>query len=108
MAFSVLLTDAVVRDLEGIWHYIRRNDGRGKAEHVLHQIEEVFQGLSEPPNRGAYPKELLLLGIREYREVFFKPYRILYRVYHNDVFVLLIADGRRDIQILLQQRLLQA
>lgn len=108
MAFSVLLTDAAARDLESIWNYIRRNDGPGKAEHVLHQIEEVFQGLSEHPNRGAYPKELLPLGIREYREVLFKPYRIIYRVYHNDVFVLLIADGRRDMQTLLQQRLLRA
>jgi toxin ParE1/3/4 len=64
--------------------------------------------LSESPERGAYPKELLALGIRDYREIFFKPYRILYRVLDKNVYVLLIADGRRDMQSLLQRRLLDA
>jgi toxin ParE1/3/4 len=39
---------------------------------------------------------------------FLKPYRILYRVIGNKVYVLLIADGRRDVQTLLQRRLLGA
>jgi len=64
--------------------------------------------LSEFPERGAYPKELLALGVREYREIFFKPYRIIYRVLDKNVYVLLIADGRRDMQSLLQRRLLDA
>jgi toxin ParE1/3/4 len=50
----------------------------------------------------------LSLGIREYREVFFKPYRIIYRVMDKNVYVLLIVDGRRDMQSLLQRRLLDA
>ena len=62
--------------------------------------------MSEFPARGAFLKELLALGIREYREIFFKPYRILYRVLGTSVYVLLIADGRRDIQTLLQRRFL--
>ena len=48
------------------------------------------------------------LGILEYREIFFKPYRIIYRVMDKNVYVLLIADGRRDMQTLLQKRLLDA
>jgi toxin ParE1/3/4 len=46
----------------------------------LEQIEKAFSGLAESPERGVCPKELLSLGIREYREIFFKPYRIIYRV----------------------------
>ena len=45
---------------------------------------------------------------REYREIFFRPYRIIYRVTENNVYVLLIADGRCDMQTLLQRRLLWA
>jgi hypothetical protein len=33
----------------------------------LKQIEKVFTKLSEVPERGTYPKELLSIGIREYR-----------------------------------------
>ncbi|MBP6724717.1 MAG: type II toxin-antitoxin system RelE/ParE family toxin, partial [Halioglobus sp.] len=62
----------------------------------------------ENPQRGAYPKELMAIGLREYREIFFKPYRIIYRVMDKKVYVMVIADGRRDMQALLQRRLLQA
>jgi toxin ParE1/3/4 len=79
-----------------------------KAEHVLKQIEKTLDSLSELSQRGAYPNELLALGIREYCETFFKPYRIIYRVIGQNVYVLLIADGGRDLQSLLQRRLLQS
>jgi toxin ParE1/3/4 len=80
----------------------------GKADYVLDQIEEAFSDLCENPERGAYPKELLAIGLREYREVFFKPYRIIYRVVGEKIYVMVIADGRRDMQALLLRRLLQA
>ncbi|MBI9084032.1 MAG: type II toxin-antitoxin system RelE/ParE family toxin [Desulfobacterales bacterium] len=63
--------------------------------------------MAEFPERGVGPKELQALGILDYREIFFKPYRILYRVMAKSVYVLMIADGRRDIQRLLQRRLLE-
>jgi len=107
MSFAVLLTDGAIRDLEEIYDYIALHDKPGKAEYVLKKIEQGFASLSESPQRGAYPKELLCLGIKEYREIFFKPYRIIYRVLSNSVYVLLIADGRRDMQTLLQRRLLE-
>ncbi len=106
MPFAVLLTDDAAQDLDDLYDYIARHDAPGKADYVLNQIEKAFTGLAESPQRGAYPKELLALGIREYREIFFKPYRVIYRVIDNNVYVLLIADGRREMQTLLQRRLL--
>ncbi len=108
MAFVVLLTNAAARDLYEIYNYIALHDSPQKADYVLERIGKVFSSLSEFPERGTYPKELLALGIREYREIFFKPYRIIYRVMDNIVYVLLIVDGRRDMQSLLQRRLLNA
>jgi len=108
MVFEVLLTHDGARDLEEIYHYIALHDSFQKADHVLAQIENVFSSLSEFPERGVYPEELLALGIREYRESFFRPYRIIYRVIENVVYVLLMVDGRRDMQSLLQRRLLNA
>jgi toxin ParE1/3/4 len=108
MHFSVLLTDAAARDLEDIYDYIELHDSRSKADHVIERIEKAFDSLSDDPERGAYPRELIALGLREFRQIFFKPYRIIYRMMGNNVYVLLIADGRRDMQKLLQWRLLQA
>jgi len=73
---------------------------------VLDEIEKKFVSLSELPERGVYPKELIALGIRDYREIFLKPYRIIYRIAKANVYIYLIADGRRDMQTLLQRRLL--
>jgi len=108
MVFAVLLTNDAASDLEGIYDYIAFHDSPRKADYVLDQIEKAFSSLSEFPERGVYPKELLALGVREYREIFFKPYRIIYRIMDRNVYVLLIVDGRRDLQSLLQRRLLNA
>ena len=108
MAFTVLLTEYAAADLEDIYSYISEHDSPQKAEYVLDLIESKFVSLSEMPERGVYPKELSTLGVRDYREVFFKPYRIIYRVDGDNVYVYLIVDGRRDMQSLLQRRLLGA
>ncbi|TFG41715.1 MAG: type II toxin-antitoxin system RelE/ParE family toxin [Syntrophobacterales bacterium] len=108
MPFKVLLTNDAARDLDELYDHIALHDAPRQAGYVLEQIEKAFSKLSEFPERGAYPKELLVLGIREYREIFFKPYRIIYRTMDKNVYVLLIVDGRRDMQSLLQRRLLDA
>jgi len=105
MPCTVLLTADAARDLENIYQYLAVHDAPGKADHVLTNFEKVFGSLSENPERGAYPKELLMLGIRDFRQIFFKPYRVIYRATEAAVYVMLIADGRRDMQTLLQQRL---
>ena len=107
MPYKVLLTDSAARDLEELDTYIAQHDSPVAAEHVLARIEEKIDGLSEFPERGVYPQELSSLGVREYREVFFKPYRIIYRIIKNKVYIYLIVDGRRDMQTLLQQRLIR-
>ena len=107
MSYRVFLTDDATRDLEELYDYITLHDVPGKADYVLTQLEKAFSGLSAFPDRGVYPKELAELGIRDFREVFFKPYRIVYSVRDNNIYVLLIVDGRRDLQALLQRRLLE-
>ena len=108
MPFAVFLTDDAAHDLDELYPYLALHDAPQKADYVLKQVERAFSRLSEFLDRGTHPKELLALGVREYREIFFKPYRILYRVMDKNVYVLLIADGRRDMQTLLQRRLLGA
>ena len=106
MAHPVLLTQGAARDLSDIDHYIRTHDGPERADHVLDHLESLMSSLSQLPQRGCHPPELAALGIQEYREVFFKPYRIIYRVRDERVYVYVVADGRRDMQALLQRRLL--
>jgi toxin ParE1/3/4 len=108
MRFEVLLTRGAASDLEEIQDYIAEHDTPAKADHVLDRIEKIVESLATYPERGSYPKELLALGIKDFRETFFKPYRVIYRVIGQRVTVVLIADGRRDMQTLLTRRLLGA
>lgn len=106
--FEVLLTEGAERDLEAIHDYIAEFDCVAGANHVLDELMKVVKRLSRFPQSGSYPKELVSIGIKEYRQTFFKPYRVIYRVTGGQVIVYLIADGRRDMQSVLARRLLGA
>jgi toxin ParE1/3/4 len=106
--FEVLLTQGAEQDLEYIHDYIAKFDSVANASHVLDRLMEVVEGLARFPERGSYPKELVALGIKEYRQTAFKPYRVIYRVMGSRVVIHLIVDGRRDMQSVLARRLLGA
>jgi toxin ParE1/3/4 len=105
---TVELTEDVLLDLDEIADYIGTHDSPERAEYVARGIEKAYASLALFPNRGAHPRELLELGFRQFREVHFKPYRIIYRVHGHKVMVFLIADGRRDMRRLLTSRALGA
>jgi toxin ParE1/3/4 len=107
MAFTVLIAEDAERDLEDIFRYIAQTDAVANAERVLAALEQRCDLLAELPERGNIPKELSSLGITDYREAHFKPYRIIYRIRGREVLVYCILDGRRDMQSLLQRRLLR-
>lgn len=106
--YKVLLTEGAEQDLEDIYDYIAEFDAPAHADRVLDQLMVAAEKLAVMPERGSHPKELLALGIKEYRQVFFKPWRLIYRVMDTKVVVFVIADGRRDMQSLLTRRLLNA
>jgi toxin ParE1/3/4 len=106
--FDVPLTRDAAGDLGQLYDYVAEHDAPSKADYVLDRIQKVIDTLATFPERGSYPKELLAVGIREYRQTFFKPYRVIYRINGQHVYLYLIADGRRDMQALLERRLLGA
>ena len=108
MKYSVDLTRSAEADLIDIVEWIAGNDSTERAMHVLEQIQSKLESLNRQPERGSVPLELKDLGIDKYRQVFFKPYRIIYHVRDQHVIVNLIAHGRRDMSVLLQRRLIRA
>ncbi|MHA6911513.1 type II toxin-antitoxin system RelE/ParE family toxin, partial [Ralstonia pseudosolanacearum] len=83
--YEVLLTQGAEQDLESIHDYVAEFDCVENANHVLDQLMEVVESLAQFPERGSYPKELVALGIKEYRQTAFKPYRVIYRVLGSQV-----------------------
>jgi toxin ParE1/3/4 len=106
MPFKVIVTGQAEFDLNAIDDYIATHDSPAAAEHVIGELARVIRSLQSFPERGTVPGELASLGVKQYRQVFFKPYRVVYTVAEGRVFVVLVADGRRDMKTLLSERLL--
>lgn len=106
MIYPVLITSAARCDLEEIHIWIAEHDSPEKADYVLDRLSEAAKSIAELPQRGSRPKELPREMEAEYRQVFFKPYRVIYEVLRNEVVIHLIADGRRNLQSLLIRRLI--
>lgn len=106
--FEVLLTQGAEQDLESIYDYISESDVVAAISHVLDRLMQVVVTLRRFPERGNHPKELLALGIKDFRQASFKPYRVIYRVIDTQVMIYLFVDGRREMQSVLACRLLGA
>lgn len=104
--FEVRLTQGAEDDLEQIHAWLAEQRSPDDADALLDDFVRVLAGLENFPLRGTVPQELDALGLREFRQVLLRQYRVIYRVINAVVFVLIVADGRRDMQALLERRLL--
>ncbi|MCP4607497.1 MAG: type II toxin-antitoxin system RelE/ParE family toxin [Planctomycetes bacterium] len=105
MKYKVLIIKDAEHDIFDIYRYVLKNDSKERAEYVLKKLEETCQSRSELPERGHIPPELERIGVTNYRELHFKPYRVIYEIEQKKVFIHSVMDGRRDLQSLLEQRL---
>lgn len=105
--YRVRLTEDAEHDLIDVYRYITLHDSAENADYVLDQLESLCSRLTELPERGHIPPELDRIGVTNYREINFKPYRVIYEVIRQDVFIHCVLDGRRDIPSLLERRLIR-
>ena len=104
MTRSVRITRAARQDLEEIYHWIAEHDSAIKADHVLDRLYAA-ERIASLPGSGSRSRELPPGVMAGCRQVFFKPYRVIYRVSRSEIVIHLIADDRRNLQTLLLRRL---
>ncbi len=107
MRFAVHLIEDAEKDLLDIYQYIAMNDSVEQADRLLDHLEGTVQELETFPMRGHIPPELERIGVLDFKEIHWKPFRIIYEIRKSEVFVHCILDGRRDLQELLQKRVLR-
>jgi len=105
--YQVRISHDAEQDLADLFDYISRKDLPENALYVLDHLEELILSLNQQPERGHYPPELEISGVKNFKEVHFKPYRVIYEIIGLRVIVLACIDGRRDLQALLERRLLR-
>lgn len=107
MKYRVVMVETAELDVYDIHRYIEMNESPARADALLDDLEGIVASLADMPEQGHFPPELERIGIRDYREIHCQPYRIVYAIIGDRVVVHAILDGRRDIQTLLQQRILR-
>ena len=107
MRYPVLVVAEAEEDIFDIYRYVLNADGRERADYVLGKLQETCETLRRMPRRGHIPPELERIGVPGYREIHFKPYRIIYEIRGKKVFVHCVLDGRRVVQDILEHRLLR-
>lgn len=107
MKFNVHVVADAEQDIFEIFYYVSSSGSPLNAERLLNELEHTIISLENMPERGHTLPELRRIGVYGYREIHLKVYRIIYEIIGNDVFVHCVLDGGRDIQDLLQQRLIR-
>lgn len=101
----VVWTEVAVRDLERIAERLYEESPM-RAEQIVDRIIARGDALATLSSRGRIPPELRQLAQRTWLEVIERPWRILYRVVGKTVEIHAVLDGRRDLQDVLLDRLL--
>ncbi|MBU1096409.1 MAG: plasmid stabilization protein [Ignavibacteriae bacterium HGW-Ignavibacteriae-2] len=107
MKYKVLIDPQAKQDLKDIFIYVSINDSISSANKLLDVLEKTCYKLEAFPERGHIPIEVRPTGIKKYLEIHYKPYRIIYEIENNLIYIHSILDGRRNIQEILSDRLLR-
>jgi len=107
MTYPVFMIREAEEDLLDVFRFIQTHESLERAHAILDAIERTVDSLKEQPERGHVPPELDRIGIRTFREIHFKPWRIVYQIMGEKVFVHAVLDGRRSLQQLLERRLMR-
>jgi toxin ParE1/3/4 len=95
------------RDITEIFAYLLAVEGLEAARRLVGALDEAIRSLSALPRRGKCPPEFQAEGITLFREIQCYPWRIFYRIVDENVWVLSVLDGRRNIAHLLPERLIR-
>ena len=105
MKYEVFITKDAEDDIFAIFDYIFKTDGENNANYVFQKLKETCLKLISFPDQGNTLPELERINVFNYKETHFKPYRIIYQIIENKVYIHCVFDGRRDLQEVLENRL---
>ena len=107
MTYEVYFIEDAEKDLFEVYEYIKEEGYPLTSAQLIKELRKICTSLSRMPKRGHVPPELERVGVLDYREIHLKAYRVIYQIIGSGVYIHCILDGRRDIQNILQQRILR-
>ena len=103
--YNIKWTAPARDDLNEIIDYISLTN-LNYAVKILDAIEENVRKLDMFPERYRIVPELEKYGYLIYREIIIEYWRIIYKIENNFIFIMLVIDGRRNLEDILLKKIL--
>ena len=103
--YKIVWTNVAENDLRNIIEYISV-DNPQNALKILKKIKQTASNLYTFPERGRVVPELQDQGIFQYRELIVQPWRLIYRIAEQQIYVLSVIDSRQNVEDILLKRLI--
>lgn len=104
--YEIIVLESAERDLGNLFDYLESERSAKFAANFIFEIEDKIKSLQHFPERGKIVEEISNFGMSEYRQIYFRNYLVIYKIFEAKVYVVLVTDGRRDMQAILEQRIL--
>ena len=103
--YKVLWTSGAREDLLRIIAYIKE-DSPAIAKEVYQKIKAKAASNNLFPLRGRVVPELQKEGITIYRELVTPPWRIIYKIDNDTVYIMALFDSRQNVEEILLQKVI--
>jgi len=104
--YSINWSDNADNDLAEIIEYIADENSPDQALKILYKIKKNSDKLYKFPDRYRHVPELQKHNILTYRELIVEPWRIIYKIDEDTVWIITVIDGRRNVEDILLKKLL--
>jgi toxin ParE1/3/4 len=106
MKKGIIWSQDAVDDLVEIIEYIKEKSGKNIALEIYTRIINHVESIDSFPESGRVIPELASIGIRDLRELIESPWRIFYRVTSNEIQIISVIDGRRNVEEILYKKVI--
>jgi toxin ParE1/3/4 len=103
--YKVIWTNIAENDFKNIIEYISIENPQNALK-IFQKIKQKASNLNTMPERGRIVPELQAHGILHYRELVIPPWRLIYRIAEQEVFVLSVMDSRQNVEDILLNRMI--
>ncbi len=104
--YKVSWVESAENDLVSVIEYIHSVNPKAALE-SFKIIKNKVTSLNSLPQRGRIVPELKEHGVSIYREIIVPPWRVIFKIVDENVFVLAVIDSRRNVEDILLERLMR-
>lgn len=107
MSFSVVFLKSAEQDIKELREYVVKRFGNKTWQATLDKLRESVRTIQTQPHAGTLPEELRALNPGQYRQIISGMNRMIYEIRQQTIYIHIVCDNRRDLQGLLNRRMLR-